>query len=189
MAITCPCYWVDPVGAIALGAIAGVVVVLGTFALEYLRIDDPVGAVPVHGLCGIWGTLSLGFFASGKFGATGPLGADNSSPVAGLFYGGGSTVLKAQLIGSATITLATFAVAIVMMWVIKQLPHPWSLRVEGKGEVVGLDIFEHGTDAYPDQEDDDVSRSTEVLPKSLQNRFYDPVSIYIPYRINTIRRH
>jgi ammonium transporter, Amt family len=152
VAITCPCYWVDPAGAIYLGLIAGVLVALGLYLLEYLRIDDPIGAVPVHGVCGIWGTISLGLFAAGKYGATGATGADNSAPVAGLFYGGGTAVLKAQIIGSLTITVATFAVALVMMWLIKQLPHPWSLRVEEKGEIVGLDIFEHGTGAYPDQD-------------------------------------
>ncbi len=57
VAITCPCYWVSPFGAICIGAIAGVVVVLGIDLLEYLRIDDPIGAWPVHGLCGMWGTL------------------------------------------------------------------------------------------------------------------------------------
>jgi len=161
VAITCPCYWVDPVGAIALGFIAGVVVVLGIYLLEWLRIDDPIGAVPVHGFCGMWGTWSLGLFAAGKYGATGATGADNSSPTAGLFYGGGTSLLKAQLIGSLTITIATFVVAYIMMWAIKQLPHPWNLRVEGKGEVGpgGLDLWEHGTDAYPDQ----VELETPVL--------------------------
>ena len=68
VAITCPCYWVSPTGAVALGAVAGVLVYLGVELLEYLRIDDPIGAVPVHGFCGIWGTLSLGLFATGEFG-------------------------------------------------------------------------------------------------------------------------
>src|SRR6201999_2571328 len=63
VAITCPCYWVSPTGACALGAVAGVIVILGADLLEFLRIDDPIGAWPVHGLCGVWGTLSLGFFA------------------------------------------------------------------------------------------------------------------------------
>ena len=63
---------------------------IGVELLEYLRIDDPIGAVPVHGMCGIWGTLSLGLFASGQYGATGPLAPDNSAPLKGLFYGGGS---------------------------------------------------------------------------------------------------
>src|SRR6185437_725099 len=60
VAITCPCYWVSPTGSIILGGIAGVIVVAGVELLEWLRIDDPIGAVPVHGICGIWGTLSLG---------------------------------------------------------------------------------------------------------------------------------
>jgi Amt family ammonium transporter len=100
VAITCPCYWVSPLGAIAIGGIAGIFCYLGTHLLEYMRIDDPVGAVPVHGINGIWGTISLGLFASGEYGATGPLGADNSAPVAGLFYGGGTHVLIAQTVGS-----------------------------------------------------------------------------------------
>ncbi len=69
VAITCPCYWVSPLGAICIGAIAGVVVIVGIDLLEYLRIDDPIGAWPVHGLCGMWGTWSLGLFATGQYGA------------------------------------------------------------------------------------------------------------------------
>jgi len=109
--------------------------------------------VAVHGFAGIWGTWSLGLFASGQFGSTGPLGADNSAPLAGLFYGGGLTVFKAQVIGSTTITIATFVVTFIMMWLIKKLPHPYNLRVEEKGETGpgGLDMFEHGSSAYPAQ--------------------------------------
>ncbi len=153
VAITCPCYWVSPLGAILLGAIAGIVIWLAVNFIEYIRIDDPVGAVAVHGFCGIWGTLSLGFFASGQFGASGPLGADNSAPVKGLFYGGGIDVLKAQLTGSAIITIATFVVTFIMMWLIRKLPHPYNLRVEAAGETMegGLDMFDHGTSAYPAQ--------------------------------------
>ena len=67
VAITCPCYWVSPTGACCLGAVAGVLVVLGIDLLEFLRIDDPIGAWPVHALNGLWGTLSLGFFACGQY--------------------------------------------------------------------------------------------------------------------------
>jgi len=101
VAITCPCYWVSPAGAIILGGVAGVLVVLGVELLEWLRIDDPIGAVPVHGFCGIWGTVSLGLFACGKYGATGPVAPDNTVPLTGLLYGGGAAVLKAQVIGSS----------------------------------------------------------------------------------------
>ena len=150
VAITCPCYWVSPGGAVLLGFIAGIVVFLGVYLLEFLRIDDPIGAVPVHGFAGIWGTLSLGLFAdpniqAGAFPCAGAL--------KGLFYGGGTTVLEAQCIGSFSITIATFVVAYIVMFVVNLLPHPWKLRVEEIGETGpgGLDMFEHGTEAYPDK--------------------------------------
>jgi len=147
VAITCPCYWVSPFGAVVLGAVAGVLVVLGVELLEWLRIDDPIGAVPVHGFCGIWGTLSLGLFACGKYGATGPLGPDNAAPLTGLFYGGGVQVLVAQAIGSLIVTVATFVVALVVMKIINAFG---KLRISEEGEVYGLDLHEHGIAAYPE---------------------------------------
>jgi Amt family ammonium transporter len=147
VAITCPCYWVNPTGSIILGGIAGVIVVLGVELLEWLRIDDPIGAVPVHGFCGIWGTLSLGLFATGEFGLTGPFAADNTAPLKGLFYGGGTQVLLAQLIGSAIITLSTFTIALAMMYTVNLTG---TLRVSREGEMEGLDIHEHGLPAYPE---------------------------------------
>ncbi len=145
VAITCPCYWVSPFGAICIGAIAGVVVVLGVDLLEWLRIDDPIGAWPVHGLCGIWGTLSLGFFASGQFGASTPTGADNSAPVTGLFYGGGWTQLKYQFLGSLIICACTFGIALIIMYALKAAG---VLRISAEHELEGLDIVEHGAPAY-----------------------------------------
>jgi Amt family ammonium transporter len=147
VAITCPCYWVSPTGAVLLGAVAGVIVVAGVELLEYLRIDDPIGAVPVHGICGIWGTISLGLFAVGKYGSTGPLAADNSAPLKGLFYGGGTQVLVAQIIGSASITLATFGISMVVMLAVNAFG---LLRVTEEGERYGLDLHEHGISAYPE---------------------------------------
>jgi Amt family ammonium transporter len=147
VAITCPCYWVSPTGAILLGGVAGIIVVFGVELLEWLRIDDPIGAVPVHGICGIWGTWSLGLFASGQYGATGPFGADNSAPLAGLFYHGGMTLLKAQMIGNITITFATFGVSMVLM---KAVDMMGLLRVSREGEIHGLDLHEHGISAYPE---------------------------------------
>ncbi len=148
VAITCPCYWVSPGGAILIGAIAGVVCIYGVDLMEHLRIDDPVGAWPVHGACGIWGTLSLGFFACGKYGAAGPTGADDSSPLTGLFYGGGTPVLVSQLIGSAVVTVATFAFSMLMFYAVKATG---TLRVSKEGELEGLDVHEHGGSAYPEQ--------------------------------------
>ena len=147
VAITCPCYWVNPTGAIILGAVAGVIVVLGVDLLEWLRIDDPIGAVPVHGFAGIWGTWSLGLFATGEFGATGPFGADVSTPLKGLFYGGGMQVLVAQIIGNLIITVSTFAVAMGLMYLVHLTG---TLRVSREGEIEGLDLHEHGIPAYPE---------------------------------------
>jgi len=147
VAITCPCYWVSPAGSIALGAVAGVLVVLGVELLEWLRIDDPIGAVPVHGFCGIWGTLSLGLFACGKYGATGNLAPDNTAPLKGLLYGGGFQLLTAQAIGSLIITSATFVIALALMYAVNATG---TLRVSREGELYGLDLHEHGISAYPE---------------------------------------
>ncbi len=147
VAITCPCYWVSPVGSLILGGVAGVIVVGGIELLEWMRIDDPIGAVPVHGMCGIWGTLSLGLLACGKYGSTGPAGADNSAPLTGLFYGGGASLLTAQLIGSLIITTTTFAVALGVMYLVNSIG---VLRISREGEAYGLDLHEHGIAAYPE---------------------------------------
>src|SRR5881227_1990848 len=103
VAITAPCYWVSPAGALMIGAVAGVVVPLAVDFMEARRWDDPIGAVPVHGFCGIWGTISLGLFATGQYGLPTADGADNTTVVVkGLFYGGGTDQLVAQIIGSVT---------------------------------------------------------------------------------------
>lgn len=149
VAITCPCYWVSPAGAIALGAVAGVLVVLGTDLLEHLRIDDPCGAWPVHGLCGIWGTLSLGLFATGEYGAPTPTGADTSAAqlVTGAFYGGGWHQFLAQCVGNFSIGIGVFVVSLAMMYLVKATG---TLRVSAAGEREGLDLYEHGAPAYPE---------------------------------------
>jgi Amt family ammonium transporter len=151
VAITCPCYWVSPLGAIILGAVAGVIVILATDLLEWLRIDDPCGAWPVHGAAGIWGTWSLGLFATGQFGAPTPEGADNSagSIVKGLFYGGGTDQLVAQIIGNAAIGGAVFVCAMILMYAVKATG---TLRISKEGELEGLDLHEHGGWAYPELE-------------------------------------
>ncbi len=154
VAITCPCYWVSPAGACWLGLVAGVIVILGVDLLEYVRIDDPIGAWPVHGLCGIWGTLSLGLFACGQYAAAGssPTGVPTIAPyspdaLTGLFYGGGFKVLIAQCIGSATICISTFAIAMAVFGAL----HAFKLlRLSKEGEMEGMDIHEHGISAYPE---------------------------------------
>jgi Amt family ammonium transporter len=147
VAITCPCYWVSPWGSILIGASAAIVCMLAVDLLEYLRIDDPVGAWPVHGACGVWGTLCLGLFATGEYGAPTPLGADTSSVVKGLFYGGGFDQLKAQIIGNVAIGGSVFILALIMMYAVKATG---TLRISKAGEIEGLDNHEHGGSAYPE---------------------------------------
>jgi len=144
VAITCPCYWVSPFGAVMIGAVAGIVVPLGIDLLEWYRIDDPIGAVAVHGFAGIWGTLSLGLFATG-FGVPTADGVDRTSVVKGLFYGGGWSQLKAQFIGSLTCVIVVTAVSLIVMIAVKKTV---GLRVSREGELEGLDLHEHGTPAY-----------------------------------------
>jgi ammonium transporter, Amt family len=147
VAITAPCYWVSPTGAFFIGLVAGVVVIWATDVLEYLRIDDPIGAVPVHLVCGIWGTLSLGLFATGAYGLPTPMGVDTSSVVKGLLYGGGTAQLVSQMIGSLSVVTSTLAVAFVLMYAVKATG---TLRVSADGEMEGLDLHEHGMIAYPE---------------------------------------
>jgi Amt family ammonium transporter len=154
VAITCPCYWVSDVGSCILGGIAGLLVIGAMELLEHYRIDDPVGAWPVHGVCGIWGTISLGLFANGEYQAAGssPTGvpqivAHSKDALTGLFYGGGTAVLKAQCIGSAIVCTATFASAMVMF---KALDAVKMLRVTKDEEEEGLDLSQHGNTAYPE---------------------------------------
>jgi Amt family ammonium transporter len=160
VAITCPCYWVDPVGAFFIGAIAGLVVYLAMELLEYLRIDDPIGAVPVHLANGIWGTLALGLFATGKYGLPTANGADTSTVVTGLFYGGGAGQFVAQLIGSGATVMVSFAVSFAVMYIIHKAG---TLRLSAEGEVIGLDKYEHGASAYPEY----VLSGDDGTPKTL----------------------
>ncbi|HWS44471.1 MAG TPA: ammonium transporter, partial [Acidimicrobiia bacterium] len=145
VAITCPCYWVSPFGSICIGALAGVIMVLAVDFVEWLRVDDPIGAVAVHGACGIFGTISLGLFATGQFGVPGPTGADNSSPVTGLFYGGGAHQLGIQVVGSAVVTITVLVLGLALMYAVKAAG---VLRVSEDIEVAGIDIHEHGAPAY-----------------------------------------
>jgi Amt family ammonium transporter len=154
VAITCPCYWVSPSGACALGAVAGVVVIIGIELLEFLRIDDPIGAWPVHALCGVWGTMSLGLFACGQYSAAGssPTGIPVIDPASnpaltGLFYGGGWKVFGAQCIGILFIDGATFISAMLVFIVLNLFGQ---LRISKEGEIEGLDLHEHGISAYPE---------------------------------------
>jgi ammonium transporter, Amt family len=162
VAITAPCYWVDPIAAFVIGIVAGFVVYGAMELLEYLRIDDPIGAVPVHLANGIWGTLAIGLFAAGKYGLPTPNGADNATVVTGLLYGGGVSQLGTQLIGSAATVVVAFGASFIIMYAIKMAG---VLRLSPEKELEGLDIAEHGAAAYPEY----VLNGNDGTPKSLDD--------------------
>lgn len=145
VAVTAPCYWINPLGAILIGVIAGILVPVAVDLVEHLRVDDPIGAVAVHGACGIFGTLSIGLFATGQYGLPGPTGADTSTTVEGLFWGGGFKQLGVQLLGSAVITACALGAGLVLMYAVKATG---TLRISEEGELEGIDIHEHGAPAY-----------------------------------------
>ena len=137
VAITAPCAFVAPWAAIVIGAIGGVVVVLGVSLLDRIRVDDPVGAVPVHGMNGIWGTLAVGLFAKAD------LIAEPMRP--GLFYGGGFAQLGIQALGALTVSVfAVAAMGLVFLAIKKTI----GLRVSTAEELRGLDLGEHGMESY-----------------------------------------
>ena len=138
VAITAPCDLVTANASIAIGAIAGVLVVLSVFALDRLHIDDPVGAVSVHCVNGVWGTLAVGLFA-----APTALGYGNSAP--GLLYGGSLHTLAIQALGVGATAAWAFGTGSAIFFALKRLH---ILRVSPSTELKGLDLAEHGQDAY-----------------------------------------
>lgn len=135
VSITASCYDVSPLSALMIGLIGGTVCVFSVVAFDKMKIDDPVGAISVHGVCGAWGTLSAGLFAQEIF-------AGNS----GLFFGGGIDQLKVQVIGIVAYFIWAFGVSLVIFLGIK---YTIGLRVSEEEELRGLDITEHGMHAYP----------------------------------------
>ncbi len=139
VAITAPCAVVSPLSAIIIGALAGIIVVFAVEFFDKIRIDDPVGAISVHGVCGVFGTLSAGLFAEASY----------SGGVNGLFFGGGVTQLISQTTGVVAVFLFVFTVTFIMF---KLIDITVGLRVSPEEELKGLDIGEHGLEAYPDFE-------------------------------------
>ena len=137
VAITAPCDVTDASGSIAIGAVAGLLVIFGVWLLDYkLHVDDPVGAVAVHMMNGIWGTIATGLFAT----ASAP-GFELAGIKEGLFYGGGFEQLGIQLVGFAAV--AAWA-AIGMLVVFALIKVVFGLRVTEEEELEGLDLTEHG---------------------------------------------
>ena len=134
VAITAPCDVTDCFGAIIIGAVAGLLVVFGVWLLDYvLRIDDPVGAVAVHCMNGIWGTIATGLFATTS--------APGNDTLTGLFYGGGFTLLGKQLLGMFSVIAWTVVTITITFMIIKATV---GLRVSEEEEIEGLDSCEHG---------------------------------------------
>jgi len=148
VAITAPSGFVNPVGATIIGLVAGVLVCVSVAFIERtLKIDDPVGAVSVHGVCGLWGVISLGLFADGKSNYGGAWNGVNGS-VTGLFYGDAGQ-LVAQLIGVATIVGFVFTLSFIIAWVVDLI---MGQRAPAREELEGLDLPEMGSMAYPEFE-------------------------------------
>lgn len=130
VAITAPCDGVSPIGAILIGSVGGVLVVLSVLFIDHvLKVDDPVGAVSVHGVCGAWGTLSAGLF----------------NLESGLFYGGGLGQLGVQALGMVAAFAWAFGLGLGLFYLIKVTI---GLRVSEEEEQKGLDLGEHGMEAY-----------------------------------------
>ncbi len=138
VAITAPCAFVSPISAIIIGLVGGILVVLSVLFIDkVLHIDDPVGAVSVHGVCGVWGTLSVGLFAQDVFspGTTGN----------GLFFGGGWKLLGVQALGALAVFVWAIVTGFILFYGIKKV---MGLRVTKEEELRGLDIDEHGLESY-----------------------------------------
>ncbi|BBD09730.1 ammonium transporter [Desulfovibrio ferrophilus] len=135
VAITAGCYELSPVGSLIVGFGAGILVVLSVvFIDKTLKIDDPVGAISVHGVCGAYGTIMVAFFAAPGFGS-----------ITGIFYGGGMDQLVTQLIGVGAVFVWAFGTGFIAFSLVKALV---GVRVSEEEELKGLDITEHGMESY-----------------------------------------
>jgi ammonium transporter, Amt family len=139
--ITAPSGYVEPWAAVLIGAIAGVIVPLGVYAIDR-KIDDPVGALTAHGLCGVWGTLACGIFTAPR------LAEYNGFGEGGLLYTGSLHQLGTQALGVVVVFTFVFTLSFATFWLIKKT---YGLRVSAEEEEAGLDITEHGMYGYPEQ--------------------------------------
>jgi Amt family ammonium transporter len=147
VAITAPCAFVAPWASVIIGGIAGVLVVYSVEFWDRVHVDDPCGAISVHGVCGAWGVLAVGLFADGTYGiGWNGVGATSTHGVQGLFYGDGG-----QLIAQMFELVIGFAWAWGITWIIFSIAKRWiQLRVSPEAEIEGLDVPEFGALAYPD---------------------------------------
>jgi Amt family ammonium transporter len=143
VAITAPCAFVDPTASVIIGLIAGVIVCLASTFLERVKIDDPVGAIPVHFFNGVWGVLAVGIFANGNPDTA--LWNGVATPVTGLLYGGGTQIL-AQVSEVVSIAVVVIGTSLVFFTILKRAG---LLRVSAADELKGLDMPEMGAEGYP----------------------------------------
>lgn len=134
--VTAGTYAMSAVGAVITGAVSGALVVASVFFFDRIKIDDPVGAISVHGVCGAWGTIAVGLFSAKEV---------EGVVAKGLFYGGGASQLVSQLIGVVAVAAFTMAAAAVLFLGIKATI---GLRVPEEEEIAGLDVTEHGMAGY-----------------------------------------
>ena len=139
--ITAGCYVVDYFGAVIIGLISGILVVFAISLMDSFKIDDPVGAIPVHLVCGIWGTLAVGLLANPK----NLLQKGMKAPVSGLVYSGNLDQLVAQITGIVAIGVFISIFSLAAWFFVKLV---FGLRVPEKAELDGLDVNEHGMEAY-----------------------------------------
>jgi Amt family ammonium transporter len=141
VAITAASGFVAPWAAIVIGLVSGCIAVVGVIAVERIGIDDPIGAVAVHGMSGVWGTLATGLFAV-------PLLAKNlGTGTGGLVYTGSFHQLGVQALGIAAVGVFTFSASFGVLWTMHRV---WGIRVEDHVETAGLDVSEHGMWGYPE---------------------------------------
>jgi Amt family ammonium transporter len=141
VAITAACAFVAPWAAIVIGLGAGAIVVLGSLAVERVRIDDPVGALAAHGMSGVWGTLALGFLTVPS------LAEKLDTGSGGLLYTGSASQLATQGLGLLAVGVFTFGMSFLALWAMKAT---FGIRTDAEAEAAGLDVSEHGMWGYPE---------------------------------------
>jgi len=145
VAVTAPCAWIEGWAAILIGLAGGAIMFAGVRFIESKGIDDPVGAVSVHGFNGLWGLIAVGIFADGTYGKY----ATQAPFVEGILYGGGLGQLASQVVGAVTVVAYAFGLGYLMF---KAIDHFIGLRASPDEEIKGLDLTEHGAQAYPEEE-------------------------------------
>jgi ammonia channel protein AmtB/nitrogen regulatory protein PII len=168
VAITGGCAYVSVASSLIIGAIAGVLVVISVLLFDRAGIDDPVGAISVHIVCGVFGTICVALFARE--------GITSLSGVNGLFFGGGISLLGIQLLGIIAVGVFTFALTSLVWFLLKKTV---GIRVSLEEEIQGLDIGEHGNSAYPD-----FAILASILDTSSENGYKATATIPVPEPVN-----